>query len=67
MTTGDPYDHCAALTRDQWAWEFLRRNPHYQADYRQFIMLWHALEADYGTLPHRELGLISKTEFGREQ
>ncbi|MFO7542865.1 MAG: DUF6499 domain-containing protein [Thiobacillus sp.] len=44
----------AALTRDQWAWEFLRRNPDYQADYRQFITLWRALEADYGTPPNRD-------------
>jgi len=45
--------HCASLTRDQWAWEFLRRNPDYQADYRQFISLWQALEADYGAPPNR--------------
>jgi hypothetical protein len=45
---------CANLTRDQWAWEFLRRNPDYQADYRQFIALWRALEADYGAPPHRD-------------
>ena len=46
--------HCASLTRDQWAWEFLRRNPDYQADYRQFISLWQALEADYGAPPNRD-------------
>jgi hypothetical protein len=45
---------CASLTRDQWAWEFLRRNQDYQADYRQFIALWHALEADYGAPPNRD-------------
>ena len=43
-----------ALTRDQWAWEFLRRNPDYQADYRCFINLWQALEADYGAPPRRD-------------
>ncbi|MDP1927023.1 MAG: DUF6499 domain-containing protein [Thiobacillus sp.] len=48
------YGYCASLTRDQWAWEFLCRNPDYQADYRQFITLWQALEADYGTPPHRD-------------
>jgi len=48
------YARCATLTRDQWAWEFLRRNPDYQADYRQFIALWQALEADYGTPPERD-------------
>lgn len=38
----------------QWAWEFLRRNPAYQADYREFITTWQALEADYGKPPHRD-------------
>lgn len=50
----DAYAHCATLTRDQWAWEFLRRNPGYQADYHRFITVWHALEADYGAPPHRD-------------
>lgn len=50
----DPYAYCATLTRDQWAWEFLRRNPAYRADYRQFITIWHALEADYGAPPNRD-------------
>ena len=50
----DAYAHCAALTRDQWAWEFLRRNPDYQADYRRLIALWRALEADYGVPPNRD-------------
>jgi hypothetical protein len=52
--TADAYAYCAGLTRDQWAWEFLRRNPDYQADYGQFIALWRALEADYGAPPHRD-------------
>lgn len=50
----DAYAYCAVLTRDQWAWEFLRRNPDYRADYRRFITLWHALEADYGAPPNRD-------------
>jgi hypothetical protein len=50
----DPYAHCATLTRDQWAWEFLRRNPDYQHDYEAFIAIWRALEADYGTPPNRD-------------
>ncbi len=44
----------ATLTRDHWAWEFLRRNPDYQADYRRFIEIWQALEADYGAPPKRD-------------
>lgn len=50
----DPYAHCARLTRDQWAWEFLRRNPDYHRDYQAFIAIWRALEADYGVPPHRD-------------
>jgi len=50
----DAYAYCAALTRDQWAWEFLRRNPGYRSDYRRFIALWQALEADYGAPPQRD-------------
>lgn len=50
----DAYAYCATLTRDQWAWEFLRRNPDYQRDYRAFITIWRALEADYGAPPHRD-------------
>lgn len=51
---GDAYARCTTLTRDQWAWEFLRRNPGYQADYRRFISIWHALEAEYGAPPNRD-------------
>jgi hypothetical protein len=50
----DAYALCAALTRDQWAWEFLRRNPDYRRDYLAFITIWRALEADYGMPPHRD-------------
>jgi hypothetical protein len=52
--TADAYAYCAGLTRDQWAWEFLRRNPDYRSDYRRFLALWQALEADYGAPPHRD-------------
>lgn len=54
MTADDTSAHCTTLTRDQWAWEFLRRNPQYQSDYRQFITRWRALEAEYGAPPHRD-------------
>jgi hypothetical protein len=54
MTADDAYAHCATLTRDQWAWEFLRRNPQYQSDYKLFITRWQALEAEYGAPPHRD-------------
>ena len=50
----DPYAYCATLTRDQWAWEFLRRNPAYRTDYQQFITIWQTLEADYGAPPNRD-------------
>lgn len=44
------------LTREQWAWEFLRRNPGYQEDYQWFITTWQALEQAYGKPPHRDFG-----------
>ncbi len=44
----------AQLDIGQWAWEFLRRNTDYQADYRDFIATWQALEADYGAPPRRD-------------
>ena len=50
----DVYVYCAALTRDQWAWEFPRRNPDYRRDYQAFITIWRALEADYGAPPNRD-------------
>ena len=53
-TQQDAYAYCSGLTRDQWAWEFLRRNPEYRADYRQFIHLWQVLEAEYGAPPQRD-------------
>ncbi len=42
------------LTRDQWAWEFLRRNPEYRRDHRRFMEIWRALEAAYGAPPQRD-------------
>lgn len=48
------YATCGELTRDQWAWEFLRRNPDYQSDYAGFIEIWRALEAEYGAPPQRD-------------
>jgi hypothetical protein len=50
----EDYAWCSGLTRDQWAWEFLRRNPDYRSDYRRFIAIWRALEADYGAPPQRD-------------
>lgn len=42
------------LAREEWAWQFLRRNPEYRADYAWFIATWRALEADYGAPPQRD-------------
>lgn len=47
-------EYLEQLDIGQWAWEFLRRNPAYQADYREFITAWRALEADYGAPPQRD-------------
>lgn len=54
MADADPYAYCDTLTRDQWAWEFLRRNPDYRRDYLAFITIWRALEAAYGAPPNRD-------------
>ena len=50
----DDYAYCTTLTRDQWAWEFLRRNPDYRRDYQAFIAIWRTLETDYGAPPNRD-------------
>jgi hypothetical protein len=54
MLRVDDYAFTTALTREQWAWEFLRRNPAYRSDYAWFIATWRALEQDYGAPPHRD-------------
>ncbi|HEY9199889.1 MAG TPA: DUF6499 domain-containing protein, partial [Gammaproteobacteria bacterium] len=48
------YAYTQSLSAAQWAWEFLRRNPDYQRDYRQFIAVWRALEDAYGAPPDRD-------------
>jgi hypothetical protein len=48
------YDFCAQLDRAGWAWQFLRRNPEYRADYAWFIAVWRQLEAAYGAPPERD-------------
>lgn len=42
------------LTREEWAWQFLRRNPEYRRDYAWFIATWQQLEAEYGVPPKRD-------------
>jgi hypothetical protein len=37
-----------------WAWEFLRRNPQYQAEWQAFMDVWNELEARYGSPPNRD-------------
>lgn len=48
------YRFCAGLDQAGWAWQFLRRNAEYRADYAWFIATWRALEADYGAPPGRD-------------
>jgi hypothetical protein len=49
---------CYACTHSfdgaQWAWQFLRRNPQYQAEWSAFNQVWAALEAAYGRPPQRD-------------
>ena len=48
------YAFADRLDAARWAWEFLRRNPVYQEEWRQFDGVWRALEADYGRPPDRD-------------
>ncbi len=48
------YAFCEKLTSAQWAWEFLRRNPEYQHQWRQFWHTWQQLEEQYGKPPNRD-------------
>ncbi len=48
------YAYTAQLDGSGWAWEFLRRNPDYQTQWRTFMAIWKDLEADYGAAPARD-------------
>jgi len=50
----EDYAFTADLTRDQWAWEFLRRNPDYRREWAAFSATWQDLEAAYGSPPNRD-------------
>lgn len=50
----DGYRYLNAVDGPGWAWEFLRRNQGYCADWDWFNPTWQALEADYGAPPHRD-------------
>jgi hypothetical protein len=50
----EEYRFTEILSREQWAWEFLRRNPDYRLEWRKFSDTWQALEADYGKAPNRD-------------
>ena len=48
------YEFTRGLPRGHWAWEFLRLNPGYAGDWAWFNASWKALEAEYGSPPHRD-------------
>ena len=48
------YYFSESLGTDEWAWQFLRRNPDYRADWHWFKTIWADLEADYGCPPKRD-------------
>jgi len=52
--TDADYAFCEHLDLDGWAWQFLRREPAYRADYAEFIGVWRQLEAAYGAPPKRD-------------
>jgi len=47
------YAFTERLTREQWPWEFLRRNPDYRREWAAFMTTWLELEAAYGRPPNR--------------
>ncbi len=49
------YAFTQRLTAAQWAWEYLRRNPVYQAEWRDFMTTWRALEVEYGKPSQRDI------------
>jgi hypothetical protein len=51
----EDYHFARRLSADEWAWEFLRRNPVYQEEWHRFIAIWRALEADYGKPAQRDV------------
>jgi hypothetical protein len=50
----EDYAFTEGLSRELWAWEFLRRNPEYRRDWQAFWATWQELEADYGSPPNRD-------------
>ena len=54
------YDYTLGFSGEQWAWQFLRRNPLYQQQWQSFITTWRALESDYGKAPDRDFCLWKK-------
>ncbi|MET0090598.1 MAG: DUF6499 domain-containing protein [Candidatus Thiodiazotropha sp.] len=51
----DRYAFTRTLSADQWAWEFLRRNPLYRQEWQRFIVTWRDLEACYGKPSQRDM------------
>lgn len=49
------YNYTKKHDKEQWAWEFLRRNPEYQSDYKSFIHRWNTLENVYGKDADRDV------------
>ena len=54
------YAFTQTLTAGQWAWEFLRRNPEYRAQWQAFITTWRALESVYGKPAQRDINAWAK-------
>ena len=50
----EDYAFAASLDREQWAWEFLRRNPDYRREWAAFSATWRELESLYGSPPNRD-------------
>jgi Family of unknown function (DUF6499) len=54
------YPHPGGTSLGQWAWEFLRRNPRYRADWHAYVNRCESLRAKYGI---EAIGDREPTEF----
>lgn len=62
--TGEGYPEHGGERTDLWAWEFLRRNPEYRADWQRFIAVANALRGSYSK-PYDNLPDDWETDPGR--
>ncbi|MET0087661.1 MAG: DUF6499 domain-containing protein [Sedimenticola sp.] len=60
----EDYAYTDHLSDEGWAWEFLKRNPNYQSDYKQISLILNLLEAVHGQLDAPEVDAILRNVSG---